>query len=53
MDRAVLGVQNVVATMAIENMHLEKHFINELLKIARGERSSEEVRREVLKKYAR
>lgn len=32
-------VKNVVATMAIENMYLSKDFINELLKVSRGEKS--------------
>ncbi|MDD6072526.1 MAG: antitoxin VbhA family protein [Clostridiales bacterium] len=46
-------VKDVVATMAIENMYLSKDFINELLKVSRGEKSSEQLRQEVLKKYAR
>lgn len=47
------AVQSVVATMAIENMHLSKEFVNELIKVANGEKSSEELRQEVIKKYAR
>lgn len=45
-------VRQVVATMAIENMYLSKDFIEKLEKIANGELSSEEVRQEVIKKYA-
>ena len=53
MDREMQGVQNVVATMAIENMYLSKDFINELIKVARGEKNSEELRQEVILRHAR
>lgn len=43
------AVQSVVATMAIENMYLSKEFVNELIKVANGEKSSEELRQEVIK----
>ena len=46
-------VENVVATMAIENMYLRKDFVAELIKVAKGEKASEELRQEVIKKYAR
>lgn len=46
-------VKNVVATMALENMYLSKDFVNELLKVSKGEKSSEQLRQEVLGKYAR
>ena len=46
-------VQHVVATMAIENMYLSNDFIKELLKVSRGEKTSEELRQEVIKQYAR
>ena len=46
-------VKNVVSTMALENMYLSKDFVEELLKVSRGEKSSEQLRQEVLKKYAR
>lgn len=46
-------VQYVVATMAIENMYLSNDFIKELLKVSRGEKTSEELRQEVIKQYAR
>ena len=46
-------VKNVVATMAIEDMYLSKDFITELIKVSKGEKSSEQLRQEVLKKYAR
>lgn len=46
-------VKNVVDTMAIEDMYLSKEFVNELLKVSKGEKTSEQLRQEVLKKYAR
>lgn len=46
-------IRNVAATMAIENMHLNKTFIEELIKVSNGEKTSEELRREVIRKYAR
>ena len=46
-------VQYVVATMAIENMYLSNDLIKDLLKVSRGEKTSEELRQEVIKQYAR
>ena len=46
-------IANVASTLAIENMYLSKDFINEHLKVASGEKTSEELRQEVIKKYAR
>ncbi len=46
-------VRNVAATMAIENMHLSKAFVEELIKVANGEKTSEELRQEIIRKYAR
>ena len=39
--------------MAIEEMYFPKDFIEKMLKVASGELTSEEVRQEVIKKYAR
>ena len=44
-------VQQVAATMAIEDMYLSKEFIEKLLKVGNGEMTSEELRKEVLKEY--
>ena len=44
-------VQQVASTMAIENMPLSTSFINELLKVANGEKTSDELRQEVIQKY--
>ena len=47
------SVTNVVATMAIEDMYLSREFVDELIKVANGKRTSESLRQEVIKKYAR
>ena len=46
-------VEQVAATMAIEDMYFSKDFICKMLKVAEGKLSSEQVRQEVIKKYAR
>ena len=48
----IKAVENVVATMAIEDMRPSNDFIVELLRIATGEKTSEDVRQEILKQYA-
>lgn len=47
------GVRDVVATMAIEDMYLSREFVTELIKVSQGKRTSESLRQEVIKKYAR
>ena len=46
-------IKNVISTLAIENMFLSADFINELIKVSKGEKSTEDLRQEVIKKYAR
>ena len=46
-------IRNVVATMAIEDMYLSKEFVNELIKVSNGEKTSDQLRQEVIKKYER
>lgn len=46
-------VQRVAATMAIEDMYVSKEFIEKLLKVGNGEMTSEQLRNEVLKEYAK
>ena len=41
-------IRDVAATMAIENMYLSEDFINELIKVSKGEKSSEQLRQEVI-----
>jgi len=43
----------VVASMAIEEMYVSEDFVKELLKVSNGEKTSEELRQEVIEKYAR
>jgi hypothetical protein len=47
------NIEYVVSTMAIENMPLRKEFICELIKVANGEKTSEELRQEIIKKHTR
>jgi hypothetical protein len=47
------NIEYVVSTMAIEDMPLKREFICELVKVANGEKTSEELRQEVIKKHAR
>lgn len=44
-------VRDVVATMAIEDMYLSREFVEELIKVANGEKTSEQLRQEVINKY--
>ena len=49
---SIKSVENVVATMSIENMRPSREFIKELIKIAMGEKTSEQVRQEIMREYA-
>jgi len=51
--KASRNIRNVAATMAIENMYLSKAFVEELVKVSKGEKTSEQLRQEVIRKYAR
>jgi hypothetical protein len=44
-------IRDVVATMAIEDMYLSREFVEELIKVANGEKTSEQLRQEVINKY--
>ena len=46
-------LQQAVATMAIEGMYFRKEFINEMLKVSKGEKTTEQLRQEIIKKHAR
>lgn len=52
-NAAVGQVTRVAATMAIEDMFLPSDFLVKMLLVAEGEMTSEEVRQEVIKQYAR
>ena len=47
------GLKNTVASMAIEDMYFSDDFIREMLKVTKGEKTSDELRQELLKKYIR
>ena len=47
------SIENVVATMAIEDMYLDDDFIRELYKVGMGEKTSQELLDEVIGQYAR
>lgn len=51
--KSARDIRNVAATMAIENMYLSKAFVEELVKVSNGEKTSEQLRQEVIRKYAR
>ena len=44
-------VQQTVATMTISGMYFDRPFIKEMIKVSNGEKTSEDVRQEVLAKY--
>ena len=47
------ALKYVVSTMAIEEMYFSKEFLEEMLKVAKGEKTSDELRQEIINKYAR
>ena len=49
----VSKVKNVLSSMAIEDMYFSNDFIEKIVKVANKELSSEKLRQEVLKQYAR
>lgn len=51
--KAIRDVKNVAATMAIENMYVSSDFMDKMIKVAKGELSSEQIRQDILKKYGR
>ena len=46
-------IKKVVSTMAIEDMYFSKDFIAEMIKVSKGEKTSEELRQEIIKKHVR
>lgn len=48
-----LTVKNVTDTLAIEDMYLSQEFVSELIDVANGKKTSEELRTEVIQKYIR
>jgi hypothetical protein len=52
-DYATRQIKDVASTMAIEDMYLSRDFILKMVEVARGNLSSEQLRQEVISKYAR
>jgi hypothetical protein len=52
-DYATRQIKDVASTMAIEDMYLSKEFILKMVEVARGNLSSEQLRQEVIRKYAK
>lgn len=50
-SNATKSVQSVAATMAVAGMPLSQAFVQELIKVANGDKTSEQLRTEVLNKY--
>ena len=46
-------VRNVVSTMALEEMYLDEDFIKELLKVSKGEKTTEQLIEELKQEYGR
>lgn len=46
-------IQQVVATMAIEEMYFDKSFIDEIIKTDNGEKTLEQFLEETIREYAR
>lgn len=51
--KATESVKRVVSAMAVGGMYFSEEFILELIKVAEGEKPSEELRQEVIRKYKR
>ena len=47
------AIKSVISSMAIENMFFDKKFINDILKVSRGEKSTEEIIKDIVKEYGR
>lgn len=46
-------LRRAVSSLALEEMYVDDDFLNEMIKVSNGEKTSEELRQEVIKKYAR
>ena len=47
------ALQQVAATMAIEDMYFDKDFLRKMLQVSKGEKSTEEIIEEIKREYAR
>ena len=51
--KAMRALKSVVATMAIEDMYFDEAFINEMIKVSRGEKTTEDLIQEIILEYGR
>ncbi len=47
------ALQQVVATMSIEDMYFDKDFLEKMLQVSKGEKTTEEIVEEIKREYAR
>lgn len=47
------ALQQVVATMSIEGMYFDKDFLEKMLQVSKGEKTTEEIVEEIKREYAR
>ena len=47
------ALQQVVATMSIEDMYFDKDFLGKMLRVSKGEKATEEIVEEIKREYAR
>ena len=47
------ALQQVVATMSIEGMYIDKNFLEKMLQVSKGEKTTEEIVEEIKREYAR
>ncbi len=47
------ALQQVAATMAIEDMYFDKDFLEKMLQVSKGEKTTEEIIEEIKREYAR
>ncbi len=47
------ALQQAVAAMAVEGMYLDEDFLKEMIRVSKGEKTTEEVIEEVKREYTR
>ncbi len=46
-------IKKVAASMAIENMFFDEEFIQKMIKVSKGEKSTADIIKEIIKEYGR
>ena len=47
------AIKSVISSMAIENMFLSEDFLNEVIKVKKGEKTFDELRQEIREQYGK